>query len=66
MIDKKPYLMVLCLAATNNFKKYWKNMKEIQPSQNKHALLAKLCCGIWLHKLINKITSFEEVSFFLS
>ena len=65
MIDEKPYFMV-CMAATNNLKQYWKNMKEIQPSQNKPALQAKLCRGIWLHKLINKITSLQEVSFFLS
>ena len=41
-------------------------MKEIQPSQNKPALLAKLCRGIWLQKLINKIASFQEVSFILT
>ena len=54
------------MAAANNLKNYWKNMKEIQPSQNKSALLAKLCCVIWSHKLINKLTTFQEISFFLS
>ena len=42
------------MAVVNNLKKYWKNMKEIQSSQNKPALLAKLCCVRWSKKVINK------------
>ena len=57
---------MICMAVANNLKNYWKNMKEIQSSQNKPALLAKLCCVIWSHKLLNKITTFQEISFFLS